>query len=53
MRKVTGNKMREDARAGKNTAIAKNPRVATQQNGEVEPLRSTARKQKGTDEAKK
>lgn len=35
---------------GKHTPIARTARVDRQQNGEVEPLRSTARKQRGTDE---
>lgn len=45
--------MREEARRGKNEPMAKAPKVKEEQNGEVAPLRSTARKQPGTDEAKR
>ena len=43
-----GNRERIDE--GKRTPIAKGAKVSRQQNGEVEPLRSTAKKQSGTDQ---
>lgn len=45
--------MKERAAQGKNTPIAKEPRVRPVQNAEVEPLRSAAKKQRGTDESRK
>jgi hypothetical protein len=52
MKRIAEDQIREEARRGKNEPMAKSPKVRREQNGEVEPLRSTARKQPGTDEAK-
>jgi hypothetical protein len=52
MKLISEEELREKAREGKNEPIAKTPKVQRKQNGEVEPLRSTARKQRGTDAAK-
>jgi hypothetical protein len=52
MKQISEDQVREEARRGKNEPMAKSPKVHRKQNGEVEPLRSTARKQPGTDEAK-
>ena len=52
MKRISENQIREEARRGKNEPMAKNPKVRRAQNGEVAPLRSTAQRQPGTDEAK-
>jgi hypothetical protein len=53
MKRISENQVREEASRGKNEPMAKTPKVRRGQNGEVAPLRSTARKQPGTDEAKR
>lgn len=53
MERISEKSIREEASRGKNEPMAKTPKVKPEQNGEVEPLRSTARKQPGTDEAKR
>jgi len=53
MKRVSEEQVREEARRGKNEPMAKEPKVQRKQNGEVDPLPSTARKQPGTDEAKR
>jgi hypothetical protein len=52
MKRVSEGQVREEARRGKNEPMAKVPKVKETQNGEAQPLRSTARKQPGTDESK-
>jgi hypothetical protein len=52
MKRISEKQIREEVRRGKNEPIAKTPKVQQEQNGEVAPLRSTARRQPGTDEAK-
>ena len=49
MKRVSEGQVREEARRGKNEPMAKVAKVKEGQNGEVEPLRSTARKQPGTE----
>ena len=53
MKRISEEQVREEASRGKNEQMAKNPKVRREQNGEVEPLRSTAKEQAGTDESKK
>jgi hypothetical protein len=52
MKRISEGQVREEASRGKNEPMAKTPKVRPAQNGEVTPLRSTAKKQPGTDEAK-
>lgn len=51
MKRISEEQVRAEASRGKNEPIAKSAKVARQQNGQVEPRRSTARKQPGTDES--
>ena len=51
LKRISEERVREEASRGKNEPMAKRAKVRREQNGEVEPLRSTARKQPGTDEA--
>jgi hypothetical protein len=53
MKRISENQLRAEASRGKNEPMAKSARVQPKQNGEVEPLRSTAQKKGGTDEAKR
>jgi hypothetical protein len=53
MKRVSQEQIREEARRGKNEPMAKEPKVQRKQNGEIDPLPSTARKQPGTDAAKR
>jgi hypothetical protein len=53
MKRISEKQIRDEASRGKNEPMAKTPKVRREQNGEVEPLRSTARKQPGTDQARK
>ena len=50
MKDVSSKGIRERISEGKRTSIAREAKVSRQQNGEVEPLRPTAKKQSGTDE---
>jgi hypothetical protein len=52
MKRISEEHLRAEASRGKNEPMAKTAKVAHGQNGEVKPLRSTARKQPGTDESK-
>jgi hypothetical protein len=52
MEQISEKHIREEASRGKNEPMAKTAKVKPEQNGEVEPLRSTAQKQPGTDAAK-
>ena len=45
MKRISEERVREEASRGKNEPMAKRAKVRREQNGEVEPLRSTARKQ--------
>ena len=53
MRNANPKREKERAAEGKRTPLAREPRVDRQQNGEVEPLRTAAKKQRGTDESKR
>jgi hypothetical protein len=53
MERISEDQIRDEAARGKNEPIAKDPKVRREQNGEVEPRRSTARRQPGTDEQSK
>ena len=53
MKRISEEQVREEASRGKNEPMAKAPKVRRGQNGEVAPLRSTAKKQPGSDEARK
>lgn len=52
MQNASDKKTREAAAEGKMKPIPREPRVAPQQNAEVQPLRRAARKQEGTDESR-
>lgn len=49
MKRISARELQEEAIHGKNEPMAKGARVQKKQNGEVEPLISTVRKQPGTD----
>jgi len=53
MKHVSEQQVREEASNGKNKEMAKTPKVVPQQNAEVQPPRSAARAERGTDESKK
>jgi hypothetical protein len=53
MEKKSEQKVRAEASRGKNEPMARNPKVATNQNAEVRPTRAAARAQPGTDESAK
>ena len=53
MGKKPEEKVRAEASRGKNEPIAKGAKVITNQNGEVRPTLEAARRQSGTDEARK
>ena len=53
MKPTPEQKIRAEASRGKNEPIARSAKVAPGQNGEVQPKRSAARKQPGTDEARR
>jgi hypothetical protein len=53
VKKVDEEKVRAEASRGKNEPMARSPHVAPQQNGEAEPTISAARKQAGTDQARR